>query len=368
MVQVPFVALDRQAAEVRDEIDAAIAAIVDSCRFVGGPLVEKFEKAFAAYCGAEHCVGVSSGTSALHLALVALGIGPGDQVIVPANTFIATAEAVSQVGADVVLVDVDEDTYNMKPELFEHAVTRNTRAVIPVHLYGQCADMDAINIIADKHGIIVIEDAAQAHGASYRGKNAGSLARAAGFSFHPASNLGAFGDGGAIVTSDVELARKARQLSDHGRMDKGRHAVPAFNARLDSLQAAVLSIKLKKLNQWVAARRRCAALYGHLIFDVPVTLPHVAHYGTHAYHLYVVQIPNGRRDDVRKALADSGVASDVHYPVPLHLQPAYKHLGCPEGQFPVSERLSKSILSLPLFETMTENEITRVAQALRKTV
>jgi len=350
------------------EIDAAIAAIVDSCRFVGGPPVKDFENAFAAYCGAEHCVGVSSGTSALHLILAGLGIGPGDEVIVPANTFIATAEAVSQVDAAVVLVDVDEDTYTMDPDLFEQAVTDNTRAVIPVHLYGQCADMDPINAIAEKRGIVVIEDAAQAHGATYRAKKAGSLARAAGFSFYPAKNLGAFGDGGAIVTDDGELAEKARLLLDHGRMDKYRHAVPAFNARLDSLQAAVLSVKLKKLDQWVKARQRCAALYGRLIFDVPVTLPHVADYGTHAYHLYVVQIPNGRRDDVQKALAENNIASGIHYPLPLHLQPAYKHLGCPEGRFPVSERLATSILSLPLFETMTEDEIARVAELLRSVV
>ena len=367
-MQVPFVALDRQVAEIRADIDSAIAGIVDSCRFVGGPPVEEFEKAFAAYCGAEHCVGVSSGTSALHLILAGLDIGPGDEVIVPANTFIATAEAVSHVGATVVFVDVDEDTYNMKPELFEAAVTDNTRAVIPVHLYGQCADMDAINAIAQGRGVIVIEDAAQAHGATYRGKKAGSLARAAGFSFYPAKNLGAFGDGGAIVTSDGQLAERARLLLDHGRMDKYRHAVPAFNARLDSLQAAVLSVKLKKLNQWVRARQRCAALYGRLIFDVPVTLPLVADYGTHAYHLYVVQIPGGRRDHVQKVLADNGVASGIHYPVPLHLQPAYKDLGYREGQFPVSERLAASALSLPIFETMTEDEIAHVAEVLRRVV
>ncbi len=363
-MNVPFVDLKAQYRTIREEIHAAMNHILENTAFIGGKPVADFESAFASYSGTAYCVGTSSGTSALHMALAGCGIGPGDEVITVPNTFIATTEAISHTGATFRFVDVDPVTFNMDPNLLEAAITDKTRAIMPVHLYGQPADIDAILAIGEKHGIPVIADSAQAHGATFNGKKMGEGVRAACFSFYPGKNLGAYGDAGALVTNDARLADQARSLIDHGRKDKYTHSAEGYNYRLDALQAAVLHVKLKKLDSWIEERRRVAARYRELLESLPIDIAQEGKGCTHVYHIFSVF--HDERDRLREALEAGGIASGIHYPIPLHLQEAYSHLGMKEGDFPVAEGLANRQMSLPVFPEMTDEQIEGVADALKK--
>jgi dTDP-4-amino-4,6-dideoxygalactose transaminase len=363
-VKIPFVDLRAQFETIEPEIRAAIDAVLADTAFIGGPFVEAFERDFAAACGTRLAVGVSNGTDALILALRALGIGPGDEVITVPNTFIATTEAISAVGASVRFADVDESSANLDPSAFAAAIGARTKAVIPVHLYGRPAEMDAITKIAREHGLAVVGDCAQAHGARFRGRPIASQCDIACFSFYPGKNLGAYGDAGAVATDDDALASEVARLADHGRADKYTHAVEGYNCRLDGLQAAILSVKLRHLEAWSEGRRRVARRYGELLASVDgVTPPHDEPHHTPVYHLYVVRLAN--RDRVAKALADAGVATGVHYPIPLHLQPAYRRLGLSQGDFPIAERLADEILSLPIYPELDDERIEYVVSHLK---
>ncbi|MCX7013922.1 MAG: DegT/DnrJ/EryC1/StrS family aminotransferase [Candidatus Sumerlaeota bacterium] len=365
-MNVPFLDLKAQYETIRDEIAEALNAVLESGAFAGGPFVEKFEREFASFCECEHAVGVNSGTTALWLALQGLGVGPGDEVITVPNTFIATAEAISLTGARPVFVDVDEGAYTMDPAFLEGAITPATRAIIPVHLYGQPADMDPILAIARRHGLLVIEDACQAHGARYKGKSVGSLGDAGCFSFYPGKNLGAYGEGGAVVTKHRSLADTVRMLRDHGQSQKYYHSLIGINARMDGIQGAVLSVKLKHLPAWNAARRWNADLYNRLLADCPViTPPYEPDYAEHVYHLYVVRTPN--RDALMAALKDQGVHCGIHYPLPIHRQKAYESLDLPLGQYPVAEASAAEVLSLPMYAELTQEQINLVVHKMRTT-
>jgi dTDP-4-amino-4,6-dideoxygalactose transaminase len=363
---VPFVDLQAQYRSIKSEIDAAIQRVLDTSAFVLGREVETFERAFAEYVGAREAVGVSNGTAAIQLALTACGVGAGDEVIVPANTFFATAEAVSTAGATPVFVDCDPTSHNIDVNRIEAAITKRTRAVIPVHLYGQPADLDAVFEIAERHRLVVIEDAAQAHGALYKGRRVGALARAGCFSFYPGKNLGAYGEGGAVVTNDPEVARRVRMLRDHGSEHKYRHEIIGYNFRLEGIQGAVLGVKLKHLDRWNELRRAHAARYRELLAPLTaaggLALPVEMSYAEHVYHLFVVE--TGERDALQKHLAGAGVQTGIHYPVPVHLQPAYAALGHREGDFPEAERQSRRLLSLPMFAELSERNIKYVADAV----
>lgn len=361
---IPLVDLKAQYRAIQPQIDAAIAQVITNTSFIMGPAVREFEQQFADFCGVAHCIGVSSGTAALTLALRALGIGPGDEVITTAHTFIATAEAICAVGAQPVFVDIDPVTYTLDPERFAAAITPDTRAVIPVHIYGLPADMDRINSIAETHGLAVIEDAAQAHGATWQGRMAGSLAHLGCFSFYPGKNLGAYGDAGAVTTNDPDLAEQIRSLRNHGRRDKYVHDQVGYGERLDTLQAAILAAKLPYLADWTAARRRLAARYQELLADLDLILPQEAEGANSAWHLYVVR--TSRRDQVLEQLRRRGVEAGVHYPLPLHLQPAFASLGLGAGDLPVTEAVSATCLSLPLFPEMTDAQQDRVAELLHE--
>jgi dTDP-4-amino-4,6-dideoxygalactose transaminase len=361
-MRIPFVNLQAQYASIKPDVDEAIGGIVSSCAFVGGPAVERFEKNFAAYVGAGYGVGVSSGTSAIHLGLVGLGITDGE-VITACNTFIATGEAITHAGARPVFVDVEEGTQLIDPQRIEDAITPRTRAIIPVHLYGQPADMDAIRTIAKRHGLKILADAAQAHGASIDGDRRKILGDVTTYSFYPSKNLGAYGDAGMIVTDDEALARKMRALSDHGRQDKYLHFAEGWNHRLDGMQAAVLDVKLRHLDAWNDLRRSRAARYDEHFAGGGVTPMREAPGRSGVYHLYVVRSRD--RDALRDALAEMGIASGIHYPVPLHLQPAYKYLGYAKGAFPCAERVTAEILSLPMFPELTDEMVDDVAGAVR---
>ena len=361
-MQVPFVDLAAQYAAIKPKVDPAIASVLHRTNFILGQDVELFEKEFAAFCEAEYAVGVDTGTSALELILRAYDIGPGDEVITVANTFIATALAISYAGAAPILVDADPRTYTMDVSKLEDAITPRTKAVIPVHLYGQPADMDPIMEIARKHGLKVIEDACQAHGARYKGRRVGSLGHAAAFSFYPAKNLGAYGDGGMIVTRDEHVAQGLQMLRNYGQREKYNHLVRGFNRRLDTLQAAVLRVKLKHLDDWNAARRRHARRYDQLLADSPVTLPLEADYAESVYHLYVVR--TDEREALMSFLQERGVSAGIHYPIPIHLQPAYEGLGYWKGDFPVSERYAAKIVSLPMYPELTPEFTRYVAKAV----
>ncbi len=361
---IPLVDLKAQYRAIQPQIDAAIAQVITNTSFIMGPAVRGFEQQFADFCGVAHCIGVSSGTAALTLALRALGIGPGDEVITTAHTFIATAEAICAVGAQPVFVDIDPVTYTLDPERFAAAITPDTRAVIPVHIYGLPADMDRINSIAETHGLAVIEDAAQAHGATWQGRMAGSLAHLGCFSFYPGKNLGAYGDAGAVTTNDPDLAEQIRSLRNHGRRDKYVHDQVGYGERLDTLQAAILAAKLPYLADWTAARRRLAARYQELLADLDLILPQEAEGANSAWHLYVVR--TSRRDQVLEQLRRRGVEAGVHYPLPLHLQPAFASLGLGAGDLPVTEAVSATCLSLPLFPEMTDAQQDRVAELLHE--
>jgi dTDP-4-amino-4,6-dideoxygalactose transaminase len=363
---IPFVDLQIQYRTLKQEIDAAIGRVLENSAFILGREVEAFEEAFAEYVGARFCVGVSSGTAAIHLALAAAGIQAGDEVIVPANTFFATAEAVSNAGATPRFVDADPVSYNLDPNLIEAAITPRTRALMPVHLYGQAADLDAVFAIAARHHLPVIEDAAQAHGSLYKGRRVGALARAGCFSFYPGKNLGAYGEGGAVTTNDAEIARRVRLLRDHGSAHKYRHEIVGYNFRMEGIQGAVLGVKLPHLDHWNDLRRAHAARYDDLLKGCGLMLPQEMAYARHIFHLYVVQTE--ARDALQQSLQDAGVQTGIHYPVPVHLQPAYAELGYQRGDFPESERQAERVLSLPMFPELTGEQIEQVAETVRQSL
>lgn len=366
-MRVPFLDLHAHHAPLRAELDAAIAQVIDRSAFAGGPFVAAFEAEFAAHCGARHAVGVGNGTDALWLTLLALGVRPGDEVVTSPNTFIATAEAISFCGATPVFVDIDETTYTLDPKLIEAALTPRTRAIIPVHLFGQCADLDPILDLARRRNLPVVEDACQAHGAEYKGRRAGTLGVAGCFSFYPGKNLGAFGEAGAVVTNDEALKNKIQVLRDHGQAKKYYHSCIGWNARMDGIQAAVLSVKLKHLDAANARRRAHATEYAAFLADCEgLVLPIEADYNRHVYHIYAVRVPN--RDRVLAALSELGIACGIHYPVPLHLQEAYRFLGHTRGMFPVAERCADEFLSLPMYPELTAAQVEAVAAALKQTV
>jgi len=363
-MKVPFLDLKAHHAPIREQLDAAIAEVIDAGAFAGGPFVAKFEKEFAAYCGAARAVGVGNGTDALWFALLALGVGPNDEVITVPNTFMATAEAISFCGARPVFVDIDEATYNMDPGLLEKAITPRTRAIIPVHLFGQCADMDPILEIAGRHGLPVIEDACQAHGATYKGRKAGTMGVAGCFSFYPGKNLGALGEAGATVTNNAELAGKIQVLRDHGQARKYYHSHIGWNGRMDGIQAAVLSVKLKQLDVSNQRRRSHALLYDQLLGGTEgVIIPAQSRHNQGIYHIYAVRVKN--RDQVLQSMAEKGISCAIHYPVPVHLQEAYRFLGQGKGSFPVAERCVAEFLSLPMFPELSKEQIHAVAEELK---
>ncbi len=366
-MKIPMVDLRAQYQNIQEEINEAIMGVVEGAEFILGQRVADFEDAFAAYCDVGHAVGVNSGTAALHLALLSAGIGEGDEVITVPNTFVATAEAIASAGARVVLVDVDPGTLNMDVERLRESVTERTRAVIPVHLYGNMADMEGICEVARSSGLIVVEDAAQAHGALYGDRKAGSIGDIGCFSFYPGKNLGAYGDAGAIVTDSEEVAERARMFANHGRTKNDGHLVVGWNERLDGIQAAVLGVKLRYIDDWNASRRMMAGLYTTLLRDVHGIVPVSPLKGTvPVYHLYVVRVEIGSRDNLRSHLASRGIATGIHYPVPIHLTRAFQHLGYREGEFPVSEGVMKKIISLPLYPEISESQVRYIVGAVRE--
>jgi len=361
-MKVPFADLNALHRDIYDELRIVFDRVLGSSSFVLGREVEDFERDFAKYTNTAHCVAVSSGTAALHLTLVALGVGPGDEVITVPHTFIATAEAITAVGARPVFVDIDPVSFTMNPAMIEAAITAKTRAIIPVHLYGQVADMDPILAIAKAHNIHVVEDACQAHGAKYKGRMAGSLAIAGCFSFYPGKNLGALGEGGAVTTDDAELAQRIRMWRDHGSERKYEHKFPGLNLRMDGLQGGFLAVKLRYLDCWNDQRRCAASEFARGLATADITLPAEMSYSHHVYHLYVIQSEN--RDELRKLLADAGIESGLHYPIPLHLQEAYRFLGYHEGDFPVTEMIRTRILSLPIYPGISTEAVARVSSEL----
>ncbi|MBM7556923.1 DegT/DnrJ/EryC1/StrS family aminotransferase [Halanaerobacter jeridensis] len=368
MSQIPFMDLSDCYNQVYDEIMEKIGHLIDNTRFIGGEEVNKFEEEFAEYCNTEYCIGCGNGTDALVLALRALEIGQGDKVITVPNTFIATAEAVTNVGAKVDFVDVEEDTYTMDPEKLQNYLknqdsTDNIKAIIPVHLYGQMANMEEIMKIAREYGLKVIEDSAQAHGAELNGKRPGEYGDIATFSFYPGKNLGAFGDAGALVTNNEGLYKKVKMLANHGRLEeKYKHRVEGYNSRLDSIQAAVLRVKLNYLEEWTEERIKNAKYYDDFLTDKEVVTPVVRKNARHVYHLYVVRA--NKRDELRNELSNEDISTGIHYPIPLHLQPAYEYLGYKEGEFPISENVSEEIISLPMWPELSNSDIKEICSYL----
>jgi dTDP-4-amino-4,6-dideoxygalactose transaminase len=363
-MDIPLVDLKVQYQKLKDELWPALEHTVSQGHFILGQEVELFEKELAAFCGTKHCVGVSSGTDALHLTLRALGIGLGDEVITAANTFIATAFAISYTGATPVLVDVSPMDYNIGPEHILEAITVRTKAIIPVHLYGQPADMNTIMDIARQYNLYVVEDACQAHGARYNGQRVGTIGDAACFSFYPGKNLGAYGDGGAVVTDDETIAERICELRQYGQKEKYIHTALGYNNRLDSIQAAILRIKLRYLDEWNASRKKAAQLYREMLSDTDVKLPEENAGSDHVYHLFVVQHP--RRDDLLNFLKDENIFCGIHYPVPLNRQKPYLSVKTIPGDVPVTVNLSSKILSLPMYPDISETQIATVAQAVKK--
>ena len=366
-MNVPFLDLKAQYESIKEEVSAAIQQVFDRTAFAGGPFVSQFEKEFAAFCKTQHCIGVGSGTEALWLGLIGLDVGPGDEVITVPNTFIATAEAISCCGAKPVFVDVEEDTYNMNPHLLEAAITLKTRAIVPVHLFGQAADMAPILEIARKHKLLVIEDASQAHGSEYKGRMAGSIGDAGCFSFYPGKNLGAYGEAGAVVTNNPDLDRKIRMLRDHGQEKKYYHDLVGWNGRMDGLQGAILSVKLKYLNGWNESRRRNASRYNELLRTIAgVVIPQESPDCKHVYHIYAIRVPH--RDSLIGALAEKDIQCGIHYPVPLNMQVAYKALDLGAGSYPVAEKVASEFVSLPMFPELSSEQIFYVAAEIRKLI
>lgn len=361
---VPFLNLRAQHDPIRDEILAAIGEVIDTNAFAGGPFVAKFEEDFAQFCHAKHAIGVGNGTDALWLAFLALGIGPGDEVITVPSTFMATAEAITYCGATPVFVDIDEQTYTLDPSKLEAAITPKTKAIVPVHLFGQMADMDPIMAIAKTRKLAVVEDACQAHGAEYKGRKAGTIGDAAAFSFYPGKNLGAMGEAGAVTTNRADLDHTMRVLRDHGQAKKYHHDLVGWNARMDGIQAAVLRIKLRQLTAGNEARRAHAAHYTQLLSSAEqLILPLTADQRTHVFHVYALRLKN--RDAALQKMAEQGIACGIHYPIPVHLQTAYKHLGLSRGSYPVAERCADEFLSLPMFPELAPSQVDAVATAMR---
>lgn len=364
--KIPLVDLKAQYATIKEEIDAAISGVITRTAFVGGPDLKAFEEEFASFCETGYAVGASSGTTALHLALLGAGVGEGDEVITVSHTFIATSEMIVRCGARVVFCEIDPATANMSPEDLRGRITKKTKAILPVHLYGCPAEMDEILAIAAEHGIAVIEDAAQAHGARYHGKRAGGISDLACFSFYPGKNLGAYGDGGIVTCRDKEMHDRLQSLANHGRFDKYVHHVEGYNYRLDGMQAAILRVKLRHIDDWNASRRRAAAWYDERLKDLPGV--EIYRYPGHVepvYHLYVIRV-DGDRDAILKGLHERAIGAGIHYPVPLHLQPAYEYLEIEKGSLPHTERTAASIISLPIYPEIEEEQVDRVVGALRE--
>ena len=360
-MKINFVDLARQYKSIKDEVKEAMDNVLERCDFILGQEVEKFEKDFSKFCQTKFCIGVDSGTSSLKLSLLAAGISRGDEVITVPNTYIATALAISEAGAKPVFIDINPESYNIDVEKIKEKITKKTKAILPVHLYGQCSDMDPIMEIAEKHNLKVIEDACQAHGAIYKNRKAGSMGNIGCFSFYPGKNLGAYGDGGAITTNDGEIAEKVMMLRNFGQKEKYYHLIKGMNHRLDSIQAAVLNVKLKYLEKWNESRRKLALLYNKKLNGI-VIVPKEMSYGKHVYHLYVVRVKE--RDALLANLKSKGVAAGIHYPVPIHLQKAYTDMGLKEGSFPLTEKFSKEIISLPMFPELTEGEVDYIAKCI----
>lgn len=365
-MKIEFVDLKSQYQTIADEIDQAINKVVKNGDFILGEAVAIFEKEFAEYCQCKCGIGVGSGTEALHLALKACDIGPDDEVITAANTYIATVLAITYSGARPVLIDINPETYNMDVKKLEAVINNKTKAIIPVHLYGQPADMDPILGIAKRHNLKVIEDACQAHGAEYKGKRLGSLGDIGCFSFYPGKNLGAYGDGGMVVTNNESLAEKVKMLRNYGQKVKYYHLMKGFNSRLDTIQAAILMVKLKKLDKWNKMRRENAKKYSYFLKNSNIVIPLEMSYVKHVYHLYVIRVNN--REKLQKRLAERGISTGVHYPIPVHLQEAYKDLGYTLGDFPVAEGYSDNILSLPMYPELTNAQIEIVSEEIIRAV
>lgn len=363
-MKVPFLDLKASYLEMQPEIDAAIKRVLESGLYILGEEVNSFEREFSSYCEAKYCVGLANGLDALHLALLALGVKEGDEVIVPSNTYIATWLAVSQCGATPVPVEPDPATYNIDPSRIEAAITPLTKVILPVHLYGQPADMDAILAIAHKHGLKVLEDAAQAHGASYKGKRLGAHGDVVAWSFYPGKNLGAFGDGGAITTNDREIDERIRVLGNYGSRIKYINDTQGFNSRLDPIQAAVLRVKLRLLDTWNARRKNISKRYQTELINLGLILPFVPDWAESVWHLYVVQYP--QRDDLQKKLSDAGIGTIIHYPIPPHLQQAYTELGFNQGKFPLTEKIANRCISLPIGPHLDQAAVTAVITACCK--
>ena len=364
MTHIRLVDLKSQYETISDEVHDAINGVLAESAFIGGRFVKTFEQAFARYCNTDHCVGVGNGTDAIYVALRALGVGRGDEVITAANSFIATAEAITMTGAKVVFVDCDPETYNIDLVKLQQAITSATKAIVPVHLYGRPVNMDSLMDLARAHGLLVIEDAAQAHGGVFNDRRVGSIGDAACFSFYPGKNLGAYGDGGAITTKDPDLALKMRMLANHGRQSKHNHEFEGVNSRLDGLQAAILTVKLNHLEKWTEQRRKNAALYRRYLQDLPLILPNDSEAIRHVYHLFVIRTDD--REKVRAFLKKQGVDTGVHYPVPLPFLKAYAHLGYDHGDFPAAHKLCKEILSLPMYPELSEEQIVYICDCIKQ--
>ncbi len=365
MMNIPFLDLKAQYRQIEQEVLPVVTEAMANGAFIGGPQVSGFEEEFAEFCDSKFCIGVGSGTDALRFALMAVNTESGDEVITVPNTFIATTEAISQVGARPVFVDITSDTCNIDISEVESKITEKTKAIIPVHLYGQPADMDPLLDIAKKHNIAVIEDACQAHGALYKEQKAGSMGAAGCFSFYPGKNLGAFGEGGAVVTQDEKIAKKIRIIRDHGQKEKYFHDIEGYNGRLDAIQAGILRIKLKRLHDWNKARQENARYYNELLSNIQgVTIPVEADYAASVYHLYVIQLDD--RSGLQNFLEKKGIASGLHYPLPLHLQKAYSHLGYHKSSFPVTEKIADRLLSLPMFPELTKEQIDYIVSSIKE--
>jgi dTDP-4-amino-4,6-dideoxygalactose transaminase len=359
---IPLLDLKAQYRTIKSELDSAVIRVLENAQFILGPEVSEFEKEFAVYCAAAEAIGVNSGTSALHLALLAAGIGPGDEVITSPFTFVATAAAIVYTGGRPVFVDIDAASFNIDVNRIEAAITPRTRAILPVHLFGQPADMDPIMEIAGRRGLVVIEDAAQSHGAEYKGRRVGSIGEMGCFSFYPGKNLGACGEGGAVVTNHAEYARKIRMLRDWGCEQKYVHVLKGYNYRMEGIQGAILRVKLRHLEQWTEARRAHAVHYNALLGDCGVRLPRVMPYARHVYHVYTIR--SGERDALRAELQRREIQTGIHYPVPVHLQPAYADLGYGRGTFPMAEQAAAEVLALPIYPEMTDSQLQEVGAAL----
>lgn len=363
---VPFIDFSKQNEMIKTEVDAGWQAVIAKSAFIMGPQVKAFEEEFARYCGVKYALGVNSGTDALYLALAALDIGPGDEVILPAHTFIASALCVSYTGATVKLADIEDETYNIDPDSLARVITPKTKAIIPVHLYGQMAYMDKIMALADKHGIAVIEDACQAHGAKFSGIRSGAMGKAGCFSFYPTKGLGAWGDGGAVITNDDKVKYMVEMLRDYGRVDRYSHKMKGYNTRLDTMQAVVLSAKLKHLDEWNVMRQKAAAVYASELAVIGVPAPKVAANRDHVYQTYAIRVKN--REKIMEGLKAKGIPSLIHYPIPIHLQEAYADAGYKPGAFPVAEKVAAEILSLPMFPHMTAEQVKEVVKALKESM